>query len=264
VNLFEATDRYMILHYSGVDADAAAAMVGNYYSARVVPLLLTSLAALAGATLMPHLSHDWESGRREEVARKQRLALKMIGLGMFVGAATVQLAGPLLFDVILQGKYSSGRDVLPWVLAACIWAGMGAVAFNYLWCAERLRASSIVLGGACGLNIALNLVLLPKFGLLGAVLATAAAHFVQLAMTLLLSQSVGLKAGPGLWIVAASPVLLCLGPTAAAGGAIAVAWYIGFGPHGLSADERGRLADAWQTISRKIALINRRRSAPST
>jgi len=42
--LFEATDRYMIIHFSGFDTTAALATVGNYHTARVVPLLLASVA----------------------------------------------------------------------------------------------------------------------------------------------------------------------------------------------------------------------------
>src|SRR5262245_2297740 len=45
-NLFAVVDRYMLLHYSGLDSVAALEQVGNYHSSRVVPILLISLADL--------------------------------------------------------------------------------------------------------------------------------------------------------------------------------------------------------------------------
>ncbi|MCA9183695.1 MAG: oligosaccharide flippase family protein, partial [Planctomycetales bacterium] len=50
-NLFEAADQFMLKHFSNVDAITADAMVGQYYSSRVVPLLLASVAFMFGGSL---------------------------------------------------------------------------------------------------------------------------------------------------------------------------------------------------------------------
>ena len=66
-NLFGVVDRYLIIHFSRMSAAEALDAVGNYHSSRVVPLLLVSIAAMLATMIMPHLSHDWEAGRRQLV-----------------------------------------------------------------------------------------------------------------------------------------------------------------------------------------------------
>ena len=87
--------------------------------------------------------------------------------------ACVLAAAPLLFHVVLQGRYDEGLAVLPWTLAGCVWYGIYCIAQNYLWCAEKTRLATVPLGLGLVVNIVLNFVLLPTYGLHGAVLATA-------------------------------------------------------------------------------------------
>ncbi len=256
-NLFEATDRYMIVHFSGLDTSAALATVGNYHSARVVPLLLTSIAALIASTLMPHQSHDWEVGRRERVGFRQRLTLKLVGFGLLAAATVVMIAGPLLFDVIFQGKFDAGRDVLSWVLATCIWSGLSAIAFNYLWCVERLRLCSAALAVALAMNIGLNALLLPMYGLWGAVIATAAANLVQLSMVYLISRAHGLKLDLGTWVITLAPALLFLGPEIGVAMVLVLGLLAISGQTLLQQDEKQQLAVIWAGGARRLALLTR-------
>ncbi|KKL12469.1 hypothetical protein LCGC14_2535460, partial [marine sediment metagenome] len=115
-SLFEIVDRYMIVHYSGGSAAAALARVGDYHSSRVVPVLLVSIAAMLGTMITPHLSHDWEAGRRDRVSARLNLFLKLLAFALIVGAVVVVFAAPLLFGVAFQGKFAGGLAVLPWTL----------------------------------------------------------------------------------------------------------------------------------------------------
>ena len=192
-NLFGVVDRYMILHFSRASAAVALDAVGNYHSSRVVPLLLVSIAAMLSTMITPHLSHDWEAGHRERVAARLRLFLKLFGFALFAGAVAVLLAAPLLFSVAFRGKFPWGEAVLPWTLMYCTWFGLWLVAQNYLLCAEKARLASVAL--ACGLilNVLLNLVLLPRLGLEGAVLSTAAANALSLGLTCLFNRRLGFR-----------------------------------------------------------------------
>ena len=87
----------------------------------------------------------------------------------------VLLAAPLLFQVALRGKFPGGQAVLPWTLVYCTWFGLSLVVQNYLLCAEKARLMSVALFCGLVLNVVSNIVLLPRLGLEGAVLSTAAA-----------------------------------------------------------------------------------------
>jgi len=210
-HLFENTDRYMLIHYSGLAEDAALEMVGQYHSARVVPLLLVGITDLFATMITPHLSHDWEAGRRDEVGRRLNLILKIVGLALLAAAALVLLVSPLLFNWAYEGKFAAGHAVLPWVLIYCIWFGLSAVAHNYLWCAERAGLGALSL--LCGLvtNVLLNLLLLPRYGLLGAVLAAASSKLLSLVLVYFFTRQCGMRISVGAWLVVLAPLVLSLG-----------------------------------------------------
>jgi polysaccharide transporter, PST family len=209
-NLFEVIDRYMIVHFSTVSDPLA--MVGDYHSSRVVPLLLVSVAALVSTITLPHLSCDWEAGRQADVARRLNLAIKLLGLLLFVGSIAILLAAPLLFDVVFRGKFAGGMQVLPWTLTYCCWLGLTTMAQTYLWCAERARLGCVALLVGVFSNIGLNLLLLPHYGLLGAVLATAAANALALGIIFLFDARLGMRVERSTLLVSMLPLTIGFGP----------------------------------------------------
>jgi O-antigen/teichoic acid export membrane protein len=215
MNLFGIVDRYMILHFSRMPAAAALSAVGNYHSSRVVPLLLVSIAAMLSTMITPHLSHDWEAGRRDLVAARLRLFLKLFGFALYAAAVTVLLAAPLLFKVAFRNKFPWGEAVLPWTLMYCTWFGLWLVAQNYLLCAEKARLTSAALASGLVLSVLMNLVLLPRLGLEGAVLSTTAANALSLGLTCLFNRRLGFHLDRGGVLVLLLPAALCLGPWAA-------------------------------------------------
>jgi O-antigen/teichoic acid export membrane protein len=215
-NLFGVIDRYMLVHCSGLDAAAALADVGNYHSSRIVPLLLIGVASLLGSILMPYLSHDWEAGRRKQVAARMNLAVKLVALALLAAGVGVLLAAPLLFNIAFAGKYDGGLAALPWTLTYCVWFGVAIVAQNYLWCCERAKLCSAALLAGLLLNVGLNLVLVPRYGLMGAVWGTAAANLLALLLPFAFSRAAGMRFDRGAWALALAPAALGFGAWPAA------------------------------------------------
>jgi polysaccharide transporter, PST family len=211
-NLFDVIDRYMIVHHSGMDVDEALRQVGYYHSSRIIPLLLAGVAGLLGAMITPHLSHDWELRRHDAVVRRLNMVLKFTLAALLTASIVTLLGAPLLFNVAFQHKFEGGFAVLPWTLAYCAWFGGIAVAQNYLWCIERPGWSSSALFVGLLINVGLNLVLLPRYGLEGAVWATTAANFAALLLVLLVSQWQGMHVDLGVWILVLAIGSLGLGP----------------------------------------------------
>ena len=201
----------------GPSGECGLEQVGYYHGSRVVPLLLISFADVLSGIVMPHLSRDWEAGRHSEVGRQLKFCLKLTGLGMIAFGVVVLEFAPLLFDVVLQGKYSSGLAVLPWTLAGCVWFGIYLVAQNYLWCTEKTRLATLPLAIGLIVNIVLNLLLLPHWGLVGAVVATGTSTLICLIAILLLSARHGMVLDRGLWLIAVAPVGLATGQATAVG-----------------------------------------------
>jgi len=221
-NLFELVDRYMIVHYSGLSVSEALEQVGNYHSSRVVPLLFVGIAALLSSVVTPHLSLDWEAGRRQAVVTRLNLVLKVFAAALFTGSVATLLVAPYLFEIGFRGKFAAGMAVLPLTLTYCTWFGLSVVALNYLWCAERAALSSLALLLGLVLNVTLNMTLLPRFGLEGAVWATAAANLLVLVLVYQFSRLHGMRVHLGTWLVSLAPATLYLGLLPALGALLAL------------------------------------------
>ena len=210
-NLFAIADRYMIVHFSDLSATEAAVVVGNYHSSRVVPLLIVSIAMMISGMLLPHLAHDWEAGRRSEVSQRLNLLFKSFGLSFLAAAIGIMLFAPLLFTVVLSGKYAAGLEVLPWTLTYCVWFSLSLMAEVYLWTAERPGLACLAYLFGLIANVVLNWLLVPLWGLHGAVVATTVGNAIALTLALAISQRQGLKFDPAVWLVAVLPVTLIFG-----------------------------------------------------
>jgi O-antigen/teichoic acid export membrane protein len=258
--LFAVVDRYMLVHYAGLSPAEALDQVGHYHSSRVIPLLLVSVAELLSGMIMPHLSHDWETGRREHVGRRLTTGVKLTSLGMLLAGAAILAVAPFLFHVVLEGRYDEGLAVLPWTLAGCVWYSVYCIAQNYLWCAEKTRLATAPLGVALAANVVLNLALLPSLGLHGAVLATALSTALCLAYVLVLSRRHGMQLDVGTWLLAAAPAAIGFGTWPAIGACVvafvvAIASTLVFTP-----DERRELATCIRESTAALApSLNRRR-----
>jgi O-antigen/teichoic acid export membrane protein len=141
----------------------------------------------------------------------------MLAAAMVAAGVLALCVAPLLFGVAFQGKFAQGQAILPWTLIYSIWFGLAAVAQNYLWCAEKARWGSLALLVGLAVNVLLNLLLLPRLGLLGAVLATSAANALVLALVCTFGRIAGFQMDRSTWVLLALPLVLCLGPGAAAG-----------------------------------------------
>jgi len=219
-NLFDAADRFMIVHFAS-HADAEA-LVGQYHSSRVVPILLVAIAAMLSGVIMPYLSSDWESGRRKLVSSRVSLALKLVSVFFTAGSAVILLFSPLLFGWLLSGRYDGGLQVLPLTLVYCVWFSMIMISQSYLFCAEKAGFGSLALAVGLIVNVTLNRLLLPHLGLTGAVLATAAANGVALGGLILFSARYGLRLNVGLLLAGLLPLVLALGVLATVGAIVVV------------------------------------------
>lgn len=207
-NLFAVIDRYMILHFGNLSPEAALSVIGDYHAANIIPLLMVSVANLLVGALTPHLSHAWELGARDKVSDLLNLALKLTAFGMLALGSVVLLICPWLFEVAFPHKYAGGLAVMPWAVATCVWVGLLTVAQAYAWCAEQSRRCAAPLALGLLLNVLLNLMMVPAYGLWGAVVATAVATLLGLAAQLWVNRMLGMRLHLGTLLLSLAPLAL--------------------------------------------------------
>lgn len=258
-NVFEIVDRFMLIHYSGETPTAALDLVGQYHSARVLPVLFIGVAEMLASLITPHLTTDWETGRRDRVSDRLNMIVKLFTLGLLIASAALLIVAPILFGTVFKHKFNGGLEILPFALVACIWTSMAALMHNYLWCAEKSHHTSLSLAAGLGMNIVLNLLLLPVLGLYGVAIASAVSKAASLTLLLWIAAKYDWKPDRGMLFVAVLPLLLPLGPWLTL--FIAMLAVLGFFPTipFLRDDERQTVFEmARQNYDRLRSMVRRR------
>ncbi|MBX9788200.1 MAG: lipopolysaccharide biosynthesis protein [Pirellulales bacterium] len=254
-NAFDMVNPYMLAHCGRLPHEEAMAEVGNLHSARILPLLIFAFSSTLASMLLPHLTHSWEQGRRDEVGRDVRLFAKLYAVALAAGSVGVLILAPFLFGVVFRGKYDGGLHVLPWTLMSASWMGVAFIAQAYLWCREEARLSSFALAIGLAMNLLCNALLVPQWGLQGTVTASATGMLTVLAAALLFGQRFGLRVDRTLWAAVSLPALVLLGTWPAAIALVALIIASSTTSLVFDAAERHRIADLIRATVRHVPMV---------
>lgn len=216
-NLFDAADRYVLVHFTNLSAEASQGLVGQYQSSLLLPSLLIGMGTAFGGAMLPHLAR---SRARGDVAGAGNLLVTATKLTVVVFVALGFAAlwtGPVLFDLLWRGKFEAGENVLGLALMHGVWLSAAFLLQNWLWCAEKARFGALSFFVGLIVNVALNVALAPIFGLPGVVVATLAGDAVALMMMLVVTRRFGLRAPVALWLALTMPLSLAAGSLYGAG-----------------------------------------------
>lgn len=182
-----STDRFLLAAF----LDEAA--VGAYHAAysianRTLDVLFVWLGAAGGPAMVMALERGGPD-RLREAAREQASTFMLIGLPAAVGVALV--ARPLAQFMVGEDLREAAAVVTPWIALSALLAG-----FTYYYVNQALtlgRRTGLLLPAMAvpaAANVLLNLLLIPRFGVLGAAWATAASFAVGLAFSMMLTRRV--------------------------------------------------------------------------
>lgn len=142
--------------------------------------LATRLALIAG--IAPQPFDLWWHPRRLAVLRAPegpaRFA-RIVGFGaalVLLSAAGAAVVGPLLIAALTPASYHAASTLLPWLAAAIALQGLGGLVNAGCYLGNSPKAPAVVNVGAAATAIGLYLVLVPPFGVAGAIAATIVAQ----------------------------------------------------------------------------------------
>lgn len=177
--LLSSADRFLIAYF--IDEAAVGAYAAGYGLADRTVLLVCAWAALAASPLiMAAYEKDGQAGARDE-ARGLISALLLIGAPAAAGLALV--AGPLAEVMIGEALRERARQIIPLIALSGLLNGLLIHYFAESFMLTRKTTQRAMLMAVPVLmNIGLNWILIPKFGLMGAVYATVASYGVALVL----------------------------------------------------------------------------------
>ena len=161
------SDRFFLVRLSGPRE------VGLYsIGVRVASAIILLLAAFR--TAWPAFAYSIEDD--DEAARTYSYVLTYLVLVTSWMALALGLLAPWLVQLLTTEEfYSAERVVAPLAFAAAAFGAYIVVVIG-IGRARRTRSNWIVTGVAAALNVALNIVLIPAFGMMGAAVATIGAY----------------------------------------------------------------------------------------
>jgi len=171
------------------------AAVGAYHAGysianRTLDVLFLWLGSAGQPALIMALERGGP-GQLKTAAREQLSTFLLIGLPAAAGVALV--ARPLAEVLIGEELRVAAAGITPWIALSALLYGLTAYYFGQAFTlGKKTRLLLIAMAIPAGLNVVLNLILVPRYGLMGAAWATAASF----ALGLLATQVIGRRVLP--------------------------------------------------------------------
>lgn len=170
---------------------ASARDVGLYSASYRVCMLVTTLAVATHVAFLPGVARASLEGpaRISDVLTRSISLTSTVILPLVAGG--VVLAEPLL-SLIFGDEYAAAAPAFRLLLLSIGVLALHGTAHNVFVGLHRTGTEAVIFGVAAALNIALNLALIPVYGLVGAASATLVAEAVILAGSLMVLGRMGI------------------------------------------------------------------------
>jgi O-antigen/teichoic acid export membrane protein len=213
-HLLSVGDRFLIAGFLGQGA------VGMYAAGYgLADRLLDIIFIWFGAAVWPMTIRALEQGGKSAAREMAGQAAGLMGLIAFPAAAGLALvAGPLTTVLVGEDLREQAARILPWIALSGLMNGMMTYYFHEAFTlTRRTGVMAAIMSASAVLNLGLNLVLIPAFGLQGAALATVLVYALALGVCAVMGRrhfvlplpwAEWIKAGSATAIMAAAVLML--------------------------------------------------------
>lgn len=176
-HLLSVGDRFLIAFFLGQGAVGMYA-AGYGLADRLLDIIFIWFGAAVWPLTIKALEREGPEAARDVAGR----AAGLMALVAFPAAAGLSLvAVPLTTIIIGENLRAEAALILPWIAVSGLMKGMMTYYFHEAFTLKRRTASmAIIMAGAAVLNLGLNIVFIPIFGIVGAAAATVIAYFLAL------------------------------------------------------------------------------------
>ena len=150
--------------------------VGLYASAVRISEVWFYIPVVLNNLVLPRLAEAHKAGGKVFTEKLQRLYSLMALMGYAVAIPTSLLAEPII-ELLFGSDYAPAAPMLAVLIWAGLFANLGMARTTYLTIQNLQRYLPITVFSAMAVNVALNLLLIPKYGGTGAAVATVISYW---------------------------------------------------------------------------------------
>jgi len=138
----------------------------------------------------PAVFRCFELGEKTVLDEHCRQQVRLLLITSLPVATILAAAAPLVSRLIFGEAFRETATLLiPWIIAATWIQGIGSYYFSYgFTLTKRTGTNALIVCGGTGVNIALNLLLIPPYGALGAAIATLASVSVIVGVAIVVTR----------------------------------------------------------------------------
>lgn len=168
--------------------------VGLYAAPYRICFLLVALAVAVYSSYLPLMTRSYISASpmREIgiVAERSLIFAATIAAPLVVGGIIV--AEPLLVAVF-GGDYAAGKTAFQFLTVGVAFLFLHGAIHNIFLVLNRLKTEMIIFAAAAAVNVGLNILIIPRYGITGAAIVTALAEFITLVCGLVVVNRIGIS-----------------------------------------------------------------------
>ena len=189
------TDTIMLTYFSGIK------QVGLYNAALPTASLLHYFSLALATVLLPMSSELWSRGHKEQLRAGINLLYKYSFL-IIIPFALIMVSFPeILLRMLFGNEYVPAATTLKILSIGTIFLIIARVNFSILSGIGKPKINAKIMWGVAVLNIMLNLMLIPFYGIIGAAIATSTSFLVMLILsTIYMERNIAIKIPLWLWL----------------------------------------------------------------
>lgn len=181
--VLDLSDRAILEHYVSLSE------LGLYSLGYQLGTLMSIVASAVNSAWVPFI---FKTDEQHGEAAKDRVARLTTYYALFLTsvALVLSLFATDIFAVMTTPAFQSADRIMPWVVWGGLCGGLYYIPINFLFVKSKTWYVPLVTVTAGAVNIALNFMLVPQFGIIAAAWATLIGYGVMLGLAWLLAQRV--------------------------------------------------------------------------
>ena len=179
--IISSSDRFLIEYFRGPD-EVGIYAAGYTVMDRVTTILFLMVSTASYPLTVHRLENEGPEGARDQIYKNGVAALALA----IPACAGLILTNQQLAAVLIGPTFREGAlTVMPWIAVSAIMNGLATHYFSHsIHIAKKSYLFLLTQGPSAILNLALNILLIPRFGYMGAVYAALASYGLQLLLTI--------------------------------------------------------------------------------
>jgi O-antigen/teichoic acid export membrane protein len=177
--IVESSDRYFITHLLSIT------QTGIYTASYILGSLINFLQWPIGFVLYPTVSKLWEQNEMPRVKNYFQYSMKLLLTMAIPAAGGLYILSQPLLGLLTTSDYLVGGTLVLLVALGVIFEGVLNMNIYIIYLVKKTVWLPVISFGGAAINAGINIILIPRVGIMGAAISTIVSYFVMSAVVTL-------------------------------------------------------------------------------